>query len=76
MDLGIKGKRAIVCASSKGLGLGCAEALAKEGVDLVMNTRPPGPLTQAAAEIRERHGVNVVEVAEDIIRSALKQVAG
>jgi NAD(P)-dependent dehydrogenase (short-subunit alcohol dehydrogenase family) len=37
MDLGISGKRALVCASSKGLGLGCAEALAEAGVDLVMN---------------------------------------
>lgn len=39
MDLGIKGKRALVCASSKGLGLGCARALAEAGVDLVMNAR-------------------------------------
>jgi 3-oxoacyl-[acyl-carrier protein] reductase len=39
MDLGIKGKRAIVCASSKGLGRGCAEALAAAGVHLVMNAR-------------------------------------
>ena len=37
MDLGIKGKKALVCASSKGLGLGCAEALAAAGVNLVMN---------------------------------------
>jgi 3-oxoacyl-[acyl-carrier protein] reductase len=39
MDLGIRGKRAIVCASSKGLGRGCAEALAAAGVNLVMNAR-------------------------------------
>ena len=39
MDLGISGRKAIVCASSKGLGLGCARALAAEGVDLVMNAR-------------------------------------
>ena len=39
MDLGIKGKRALVCASSKGLGRGCAEALAEAGVDLVLNAR-------------------------------------
>ena len=39
MDLGIKGKKALVCASSKGLGLGCAEHLAAAGVDLVMNAR-------------------------------------
>jgi len=36
MDLGIRGRRAIVCASSKGLGLGCAQQLAREGVELVM----------------------------------------
>ena len=39
MDLGISGKRALVCASSKGLGLGCAEALASAGVNLIMNAR-------------------------------------
>ena len=49
MDLGIKGKRALVCASSKGLGLGCAEALAAEGVNLVMNARGAEAL-EAAAE--------------------------
>ena len=37
MDLGIKGKRALVCAASKGLGRGCALALAEAGVDLVIN---------------------------------------
>ena len=41
MDLGIKGKRALVCASSKGLGRGCAEALAEAGVDLVLNGAGP-----------------------------------
>lgn len=39
MDLGIEGKRALVCASSRGLGRGCAEALAAAGVDLVINAR-------------------------------------
>jgi 3-oxoacyl-[acyl-carrier protein] reductase len=39
MDLGITGRTALVCASSKGLGRGCAEALAAEGVDLVLNAR-------------------------------------
>ena len=39
MDLGIAGKRAVVCASSKGLGRGCAEALAGAGVNLVINAR-------------------------------------
>ncbi len=66
MDLGIAGKRALVCASSKGLGLGCARALAGEGVDLVMNARTPGPLEEAAATIRAEFGVAVETVAADI----------
>lgn len=66
MDLGIKGKRALVCASSKGLGRGCAEALAAEGVDLVMNARSDGPLQEAAQAIRDAHGVEVTAVAADI----------
>lgn len=66
MDLGIKGKRAIVCASSKGLGRGCAEALAAEGVNLVMNARTEGPLAQAAEAIAAAHGVEVAWVAADI----------
>ena len=66
MDLGIKGKRALVCASSKGLGLGCAEALAEAGVDLVMNARTDGPLQEAAEAIRARYNVDVVAVAADI----------
>lgn len=65
MDLGIKGKRALVCASSKGLGLGCAEALAAAGVDLVMNARGPEALEAAAAAIRAAHGVAVTTVAAD-----------
>ena len=66
MDLGIKGKRAVVAASSKGLGLGCAEALAEAGCDLVMNARSAGPLSEAAASIRSRFGVAVEEVACDV----------
>lgn len=66
MDLGIRGKRALVCASSKGLGRGCAEALAAAGVDLVMNARSEGPLLETAEVIRARHGVDVVTVAADI----------
>jgi 3-oxoacyl-[acyl-carrier protein] reductase len=70
MDLGITGKRALVCASSKGLGRGCAEALAEAGVDLVMNARGVEALDAAAAEIRARHQVNVVTVAGDITTEA------
>lgn len=66
MDMGLTGKKALVCASSKGLGRGCAEALAAEGVDLVMNARTQGPLQEAAETIRKEHGVKVIAVAADI----------
>jgi 3-oxoacyl-[acyl-carrier protein] reductase len=66
MDLGIKGKRALVCASSKGLGLGCARALAEAGVDLVMNARGAEALEAAAADIRAEFGVAVETVAADV----------
>ncbi|WP_133489483.1 SDR family oxidoreductase [Aliiroseovarius marinus] len=66
MDLGISGKKALVCASSKGLGFGCAQALAREGVSLVMNARTEGPLLEAADAIRAETGVEVVTVAADI----------
>ena len=66
MDLGIRGRRAIVCAGSKGLGRGCAEALAAEGVDLVLNARGAEALEATAAAIRERHGVIVTAVAADV----------
>ncbi|MGY6696509.1 MAG: SDR family oxidoreductase [Roseinatronobacter sp.] len=70
MDLGLSGKRAIVCAGSKGLGRGCAEALAAEGVHLVLNARGAEALEATAAEIRSRHGVEVVTVAADITTEA------
>ena len=57
MDLGLKGKRAIVCAASKGLGRGCAEALAREGVSLVITARGAEALERTAAEIRAATGV-------------------
>jgi len=66
MDMGISGKRALVCASSKGLGRGCARALAAEGVHLVLNARTKGPLEETAAEIRSEFGVQVTTVAADI----------
>ena len=66
MDLGISGKRALVCAASKGLGRGCAEKLAEAGVDLVLNARGAEALETTAAELRERHGVSVTVVAADI----------
>ncbi len=66
MDLGIKGKTALVCAGSKGLGRGCAEALAAAGVDLVLNARGAEALEATAAAIRAAHGVRVTAVAADI----------
>lgn len=66
MDLGISGKRALVCASSKGLGRGCAEALAEAGVDLVMNARGAEALEATAQHIRDTYGVEVVTVAADV----------
>ena len=70
MDLGIAGKRALVGASSKGLGLGCAEALAAAGVNLVMNARGAEALEAAADRVRATHGVDVVTVAADITSDA------
>ena len=70
MDLGIRGKRALVTAGSKGLGRGCAEALAAAGVDLVLNARGAEALEATAAAIRAAHGVTVVTVAADITTEA------
>jgi 3-oxoacyl-[acyl-carrier protein] reductase len=70
MDLGIKGKRAIVCAGSKGLGRGCAEALAAAGVDLTINARGAEALEATAAAIRDAYGVSVVTVAADVTTEA------
>jgi len=66
MDLGISGKRALVCASSKGLGRGVAEALAAAGVTLVLNARGAEALEARAEAIRAAHGVAVTAVAADI----------
>jgi 3-oxoacyl-[acyl-carrier protein] reductase len=66
VDLGLQGKKAIVCASSQGLGRACAEALAEEGVDLVINGRDAQKLEATAAEIRSKFGVTVNAVTADI----------
>ena len=66
MDLGIKGRTALVCGASKGLGRGCAEALAAEGVNVVIVARNAGLLEQTAAELRQRYAVQVIAVAADI----------
>ncbi len=66
MDLGLKGRSAIVSAASRGLGRACAESLAAEGVDLVIVARSREALEHTAAEIRTAHGVRVTPVAADI----------
>ncbi|WP_371037822.1 MULTISPECIES: SDR family oxidoreductase [unclassified Rhodosalinus] len=80
MDLGISGKRALVCAASKGLGRGCAEALAEAGASLVINARGAEALEETAAAIRAAHGVEVTAVAADITteegRSKVLDAAG
>jgi len=80
MDLGISGKTALVCASSKGLGRGCAEALAAAGVNLVLNARGADALEATAAGIRARFGVQVTTVAADVAtedgRARLLDAAG
>jgi 3-oxoacyl-[acyl-carrier protein] reductase len=70
MDLEIKGRRAIVCGASKGLGRGCAEALAAEGVDLVIAARGVEALEAFAQELRTRHGIKVQAVAADVTTEA------
>lgn len=66
MDLGIRGRRAVVTAASRGLGLAAARALAREGAGLVMNARTRGPLEEAAAAIRGEFGVEAIAVAADV----------
>ena len=76
MDLGIKGRRAIVCASSKGLGRACAIALAAEGVHVTLTARGAEALAKTAAEIRKLSpGVTVTEVAGDITTPAGREAA-
>jgi 3-oxoacyl-[acyl-carrier protein] reductase len=69
MDLGIAGKRALICAGSKGLGRGCAEALAQAGVDIVLNAHGADALAATAADLRAL-GVQVTAVAADITSEA------
>lgn len=70
MDLGINGRRALVCASSKGLGRACALSLAREGADVLMVARSVEPLEAAAADIREQTGARVTVLAADITSEA------
>jgi 3-oxoacyl-[acyl-carrier protein] reductase len=66
LDLGIHGRKAIVCAASKGLGKGCAMALAREGVALAICARGAEALAATAHEIRDAFGVPVIAVACDV----------
>jgi 3-oxoacyl-[acyl-carrier protein] reductase len=70
MDYGIKGRKAIVCASSQGLGRACALALGREGVELVINSRSADALAATADEIRRATGARVTAVAADITTAA------
>jgi 3-oxoacyl-[acyl-carrier protein] reductase len=74
MDLGIRGKTALVCAASKGLGKGCAASLAREGVNLVITARGKEALDATADELRKL-GVKVTAVAGDITTPAGREAA-
>jgi 3-oxoacyl-[acyl-carrier protein] reductase len=66
MELGIRGRTAVVCASSQGLGRACALALAEAGVSLVINGRNRALLEQTAQEIRQATGADVTPVLADV----------
>jgi len=66
MDLGIRGKTALVCAASKGLGKGCATSLAREGVNLVITARGVEALESTAEELRKKYSIKITAVAGDI----------
>ncbi|HKF70156.1 MAG TPA: SDR family oxidoreductase [Stellaceae bacterium] len=75
MDFGIKGKTALVCAASKGLGKGCAMALAAEGANLIILARGKPALEATADEIRRKTGVKVTTLAADIATDEGKKLA-
>jgi len=66
MDLGIAGRKAIVCGSSRGLGRACAEALLREGVEVVLNGRDEGVLQALAAELTQQTGTKATGAAADL----------
>jgi 3-oxoacyl-[acyl-carrier protein] reductase len=72
MDLGIKGRKAIVCAASKGLGKACAMALAREGVSVVINARGKDLLEATAEEIRRETGAMVTTVMGDVVQPDIR----
>jgi len=75
MDMGIAGRSALVCGASKGLGLGCAQALAAEGVQVTLVARTAPALEAAAEAIRKMSGVRVTTVAADITTPAGRAAA-
>jgi 3-oxoacyl-[acyl-carrier protein] reductase len=75
MDLGLQGKTALVCASSKGLGRACAMSLAREGVAVTIVARTSGPLEATAEDIRAASGAEVATVAADITTEAGRAAA-
>jgi len=75
MDLGIRGKTALVCGASRGLGKACAFALAREGVDVTIVARSRNTLESAGAEIAKACGVKVVPVAADLTTNAGRAAA-
>src|SRR5690242_18915829 len=75
MDMGIRGRAALVCAASKGLGKGCAVALAREGVNVSLVARGEEALNATADEIRRETGVRVTTVAADITTPAGRSAA-
>jgi 3-oxoacyl-[acyl-carrier protein] reductase len=66
MDLGIKGRKAIVCASSRGLGRACAKALAEAGCEVVINGRDKAKVDATAAELSKETGAKIIPVAADV----------
>ena len=72
MDLGISGRKAIICASSKGLGKGCAMALAEAGCEITINGRQMDIMSATAKEIREKTGAVVHEVGGDVSERAVQ----
>ncbi|HEY1311731.1 MAG TPA: SDR family NAD(P)-dependent oxidoreductase, partial [Pseudolabrys sp.] len=66
MDLGISGRKAIVCASSRGLGKACARALAEAGCEVVINGRDAKKLEATAAELINLTGGKIIAVAADV----------
>src|SRR5271165_6389002 len=66
MDLGIAGRKAIVCASSKGLGRACARALAEAGCAIILNGRDAEALARTARELRDATGVEIREILGDL----------